>query len=206
MKIKALPFEELNLSKCPDGLIPAVIQNDSTLEVLMLGYMNREAYEKTLAEGRVTFYSRTRSTLWTKGETSGNSLNVVSLHVDCDVDTLLIRVNPIGPTCHTGARSCFYQEGDSAEGFIRQLQSVIQQRHAEMPEGSYTTKLFNKGVGKISQKVGEEAVETIIEASAGNYDAMVPEAADLIYHLLVLLEATGKSIADLEEELVRRHS
>ncbi len=206
MEIKSIPYGELNLSKCPDGLIPAVIQDDRTLEVLMLGYMNQEAYEKSLAEGRVTFYSRTRSTLWTKGETSGNFLNIKSVSVDCDNDTLLIRVIPIGPTCHTGARSCFRQDGDTSEGFIRMLQTVIQERHAEMPVGSYTTKLFNKGVGKISQKVGEEAVETIIEASAGNYDAMVPEAADLIYHLLVLLEATGKSIADLEEELVKRHS
>ncbi len=203
---KTTPFSELNLSKCPDGLVPAIIQDDTTLEVLMLGYMNEEAYNKTIETEHVTFYSRTRSTLWTKGETSGNFLNLKSIHIDCDADTLLIRVEPIGPTCHTGARSCFYQESDSAEGFVRKLQSVVQQRHAEMPEGSYTTKLFNKGVGKISQKVGEEAVETIIEASAGNYDAMIPEAADLIYHLLVLLEATGKSISDIEEELVKRHS
>ncbi|MFR9620646.1 MAG: bifunctional phosphoribosyl-AMP cyclohydrolase/phosphoribosyl-ATP diphosphatase HisIE [Rikenellaceae bacterium] len=206
MEIKSVPFAQLNLSKCPDGLIPAVIQDDRTLEVLMLGYMNQEAYEKSLAEGRVTFYSRTRSTLWTKGETSGNFLNIKSVSVDCDSDTLLIRVIPIGPTCHTGARSCFRQDGDTSEGFIRMLQSVVQERHAQMPEGSYTTKLFNKGVGKISQKVGEEAVETIIEASAGNYDAMIPEIADLIYHLLVLLEATGKTIGDVEEELVKRHS
>ncbi len=206
MKIQSIPFAELKLEKCPDGLVPVIIQDDRSLEVLMLGYMNQEAYEKSLEEGRVTFYSRTRSELWTKGGTSGNFLNIVSIAVDCDSDTLLIRVIPIGPTCHTGARSCFNQNGDTHEGFIRVLQSVIQQRHAEMPEGSYTTKLFNKGVGKISQKVGEEAVETIIEASAGNFDDMVPEAADLIYHLLVLLEATGKSIADIERELVERHS
>ncbi len=201
-----MKFSDLKLEKCPDGLVPVVIQDDRSLEVLMMGYMNEEAYDKSVAEGRVTFFSRTRQQLWTKGETSGNYLNVVSISPDCDFDTLLIRVIPIGPTCHTGARSCFRQDGDTTEGFIRVLQSVIQQRHAEMPQGSYTTKLFNKGVGKISQKVGEEAVETIIEASAGNYDAMVPEAADLIYHLLVLLEATGKSIADLEEELTKRHS
>ncbi len=206
MKINSIPFSELELSKCPDGLIPAIVQDDRTLEVLMLGYMNEEAYNKSLETGLTTFYSRTRQTLWTKGETSGNSLFIKSIHVDCDADTLLVRVDPVGPTCHTGARSCFYQEADSAEGFIRKLEGVVQKRHEEMPEGSYTTKLFNKGVGKISQKVGEEAVETIIEASAGNYDAMIPEAADLIYHLLVLLEATGKSIKDIEEELVRRHS
>lgn len=201
-----MKFSDLKLEKCPDGLVPVVVQDDRSLEVLMVGYMNEEAYDKSVAEGKVTFFSRTRQQLWTKGETSGNYLNIVSIAPDCDFDTLLIRVIPIGPTCHTGARSCFYQNGDTTEGFIRVLQSVIQQRHKEMPQGSYTTKLFNKGVGKISQKVGEEAVETIIEASAGNYDAMVPEAADLIYHLLVLLEATGKSIADLEDELTKRHS
>ncbi len=199
-------FEELDLSKYADGLVPAIVQDDRTLEVLMLGFMNEAAFKKTVETGLVTFYSRTRQTLWTKGETSGNSLNLKSIHVDCDADTLLVRVDPIGPTCHTGARSCFYQEADSAEGFIKKLEGVVQQRHADMPEGSYTTKLFNKGVGKISQKVGEEAVETIIEASAGNYDAMIPEAADLIYHLLVLLEATGKSLKDVEAELVKRHS
>ncbi len=206
MDNKTISFTDLDLAKYADGMVPAIVQDDRTLEVLMLGFMNEEAFNKTVETGLVTFYSRTRQTLWTKGETSGNSLNLKSIHLDCDADTLLVRVDPIGPTCHTGARSCFYQEADSAEGFIRKLEGVVQQRHAEMPEGSYTTKLFNKGVGKISQKVGEEAVETIIEASAGNYDAMIPEVADLIYHLLVLLEATGKSISDIEEELVKRHS
>ncbi len=206
MESKIIKFEELDLSKYADGLVPAIVQDDRTLEVLMLGFMDEAAFNKTVETGLVTFYSRTRKTLWTKGETSGNSLNLKSIHVDCDADTLLVRVDPIGPTCHTGARSCFYQEADSAEGFIKKLEGVVQQRHQEMPEGSYTTKLFNKGVGKISQKVGEEAVETIIEASAGNFDAMIPEAADLIYHLLVLLEATGKSLSDIEEELVKRHS
>ncbi len=201
-----IAFSSFDLTKYADGLLPVVVQDDKSLEVLMVGYMNEEAYNKTIETGLVTFYSRTRQTLWTKGETSGNSLNLKSMHVDCDSDTLLVRVDPIGPTCHTGARSCFYQEEDSAEGFIKKLQGVVQQRHAEMPEGSYTTKLFNKGVGKISQKVGEEAVETIIEAAAGNYDAMIPEIADMIYHLLVLLEATGKSLKDVEEELVKRHS
>ncbi len=206
MESKNITFGDLDLSKYADGLVPAIVQDDRTLEVLMLGFMNEAAFNKTVETGLVTFYSRTRQTLWTKGETSGNSLNLKSMHLDCDADTLLVRVDPIGPTCHTGARSCFYQEADSVEGFIKKLEGVVQQRHADMPEGSYTTKLFNKGVGKISQKVGEEAVETIIEASAGNYDAMIPEAADLIYHLLVLLEATGKSLSDIEEELVKRHS
>ena len=188
MEITAKPFEALDAAKQADGLIPAIIQDARTLRVLMLGYMNREAYEKSLSEGRVTFYSRTRRRLWTKGE------------------TLLIRAIPHGPTCHTGAASCFDGAAAGPEGFIRYLQGVIQRRHAEMPEGSYTSKLFDRGVNKIAQKVGEEAVETVIAAVAGNRDAMVYEASDLIYHLLVLLEATGCSIANLEAELARRHS
>ena len=206
MKIKAKPFAELDSAKQADGLIPAVIQDDRTLQVLMLGYMNSEAYEKSLAEGRVTFYSRTRGCLWTKGETSGNYLDIVSVTADCDDDTLLIRVIPHGPTCHTGAKSCFAGAAPETEGFIRYLQSVIRGRHAEMPEGSYTSRLFDRGVNKIAQKVGEEAVETVIEAVAGNREAMIYEASDLVYHLLVLLEATGCSVADLEKELARRHS
>ena len=203
MKITAKPFSELDAEKLPDGLVPAVIQDDRTLQVLMLGYMNREAYEKSLTEGRVTFYSRTRQCLWTKGETSGNFLNVKSIVKDCDDDTLLIRVVPVGPVCHKGTKTCF--GGRENEGFIGELQSVIQQRHREMPEGSYTTKLFTKGVKKIAQKVGEEAVETVIEAVANNNTDVVYEASDLIYHLLVLLENQGLSIADLEEELAERH-
>lgn len=206
MKITAKPFTELDTTKQPDGLIPAIIQDSQTLQVLMLGYMNREAYEKSLAEGRVTFYSRTRKCLWTKGETSGHWLDIVSVAADCDNDTLLIRVIPHGPTCHTGSKSCFGAAVPETEGFIRYLQSVIQGRHAAMPEGSYTSKLFTRGVNKIAQKVGEEAVETVIEAVAGNRDAMIYEASDLIYHLLVLLEATGCTIADLERELARRHA
>ena len=203
MKIEAIPFEELAVGKQADGLIPAIVQDDRTLQVLMLGYMNREAYEKSLTEGRVTFYSRTRQCLWTKGETSGNFLNVKSIVKDCDDDTLLIRVVPVGPVCHKGTKTCF--GGRENEGFIGELQSVIQQRHREMPEGSYTTKLFTKGVKKIAQKVGEEAVETVIEAVANNNTDVVYEASDLIYHLLVLLENQGLSIADLEEELAERH-
>ena len=188
MEITAKPFEALDAAKQADGLIPAIIQDARTLRVLMLGYMNREAYEKSLSEGRVTFYSRTRRRLWTKGETSGNYLDIVSVTAD------------------TGAASCFDGAAAGPEGFIRYLQGVIQRRHAEMPEGSYTSKLFDRGVNKIAQKVGEEAVETVIEAVAGNREAMVYEASDLIYHLLVLLEATGCSIANLEAELARRHS
>ena len=200
---KMISFDELNLEKCADGLLPVVVQDAATLKVLMLGYMNREAYEKTLAEGRVTFYSRTRNTLWTKGETSGNYLNVVSMYLDCDKDTLLIKANPIGPTCHRGTTSCF--DTPESEGFIRHLQTVIQQRHRDMPEGSYTTKLFIKGVKKIAQKVGEEAVESVVEAVDGNRDRFIYEASDMVYHLLVLLEQMGCSIEDLERELQLRH-
>ena len=145
MKIEAIPFEELAVGKQADGLIPAIVQDDRTLQVLMLGYMNREAYEKSLAEGRVTFYSRTRQCLWTKGETSGNRLDIVSVAADCDRDTLLIRAVPHGPTCHTGTQSCFGEAVPETEGFIRRLQAVIRQRHAAMPEGSYTARLFTRG-------------------------------------------------------------
>ena len=189
-----------------DGLMPVIVQHAVSGEVLMLGYMNPEALDKTIESGKVTFISRTKQRLWTKGETSGNFLNVVNIAPDCDNDTLLIRVIPHGPTCHTGSKTCFGEAVPETEGFIRYLQSVIRGRHAEMPEGSYTSKLFNRGVNKIAQKVGEEAVETVIEAVAQNREAMIYEASDLVYHLLVLLEATGCSIADLEKELARRHS
>ena len=211
-----IQFEELDSTKNSEGLIPAIIQDDTTLAVLMLGYMDKEALEKTQKEGRVTFYSRSRGRLWTKGETSGNYLDVVSIARDCDSDSLLIRVNPHGPVCHTGTVSCFADEAvrqavaagekeTRTEGFIRELEQVIRQRHRDMPEGSYTSRLFSRGVPKIAQKVGEEAVETVIEAVAQNRDAMIYEASDLVYHLLVLLEATGCSISDLEKELERRH-
>ena len=198
-----IQFDELNGTKNAGVLIPAIIQDDRTLAVLMLGYMNREAFDKSMAEGRVTFFSRSKQRLWTKGETSGHFLQIVSVAADCDSDTLLIRVIPQGPTCHTGTKTCFGADGP--EGFIRELQSLIQQRHREMPENSYTTALFNKGIRKIAQKVGEEAVETVIEAVAGNREAMLYEASDLVYHLLVLLEASGCSIADIERELEKRH-
>ena len=198
-----IPFDEFCLEKCADGLLPVVVQDAATLKVLMLGYMNREAYEKTVAEGRVTFYSRTRGELWTKGETSGHFLMVESMYVDCDKDTLLVKANPIGSTCHRGTTSCF--DTPDSEGFIRKLQSVIQQRHRDMPEGSYTTKLFIKGVKKIAQKVGEEAVESVVEAVDGNRDRFIYEASDMVYHLLVLLEQMGCSIEDLERELELRH-
>lgn len=198
-----LKFDDFKLEKCADGLLPVIVQDAVTLKVLMLGYMNREAFEKSMAEGRITFYSRTRNRLWTKGETSGHYLNIESVYADCDGDTLLVKANPIGPTCHRGTTSCF--DTPEAEGFIRHLQSVVQQRHREMPEGSYTTKLFIKGVKKIAQKVGEEAVESVVEAVDGNRDRFIYEASDMIYHLLVLMEQMGCSIEDMERELALRH-
>lgn len=198
-----MTFDDFNLEKCADGLLPVIVQDATTLKVLMLGYMNREAYDKTAKEGRVTFFSRTRNTLWTKGETSGHFLLVKEMYADCDSDTLLIKAEPIGPTCHRGTTSCF--DTPESEGFIRHLQSVVQQRHRDMPEGSYTTKLFIKGVKKIAQKVGEEAVESVVEAVDGNRDRFIYEASDMIYHLLVLMEQMGCSIEDMERELALRH-
>ena len=198
-----MKYEEFNLSKNADGLLPVVVQDCETLKVLMVAYMNKEAYEKTCETGKATFYSRTRGALWTKGETSGNFIEVVNMYLDCDNDTLLLMGRPVGPTCHRGTVSCF--DTPDNEGFIRHLQGVIQGRHAQMPEGSYTTHLFTKGVNKIAQKVGEEAVETVIEAIDGNRERYLYEASDLIYHLLVLNEQMGFTIADMEAELASRH-
>ena len=198
-----MTFDDFKLDKCADGLLPVIVQDDNTLKVLMLGYMNREAFEKTVAEGKVTFFSRSRSCLWTKGETSGNFLNVVAMYPDCDMDTLLVRAIPDGPTCHRGTTACF--DTRENERFMGTLQACIRQRHKHMPEGSYTTHLFTKGVNKIAQKVGEEAVETVIEAVDGNKERFLYEAGDLVYHLLVLCEQMGMGIEDLEEELAKRH-
>ena len=194
---------KLDFNKNSDGLIPVIIQDNATLKVLMLGYMNEEAYNKTTQDGIVTFFSRTKGRLWTKGETSGNFLKVKSIEIDCDNDTLLIRVRPVGPVCHTGNVGCF--NNDSTEGFIRKLEKIIQQRKRDMPEDSYTTYLFNKGVNKMAQKVGEEAVETVIEAIDSNDERLLYEASDLIFHLLVLLTSKGYGISDLEKELEKRH-
>ena len=198
-----MKFSDFKLEKCADGLLPVIIQDADTLKVLMLGYMNEEAFNKTLDTQLVTFFSRTRQTLWTKGETSGNFLHVVDMFADCDADTLLIKAHPDGPTCHRGTTACF--DTRENEGFIGTLQACIQQRHRDMPEGSYTTHLFTKGVNKIAQKVGEEALETVIEAIDGNKERFLYEAGDLVYHLLVLCEQMGFSIKDLEEELAIRH-
>ncbi len=196
----------MNFSKSPDGLVPAIIQDNTTGKVLMLGYMNQEALTKTKAEGRVTFFSRSKQRLWTKGEESGNFLNVVSMAEDCDQDTLLIKVNPVGPTCHTGADTC-WNESNTADDilFLKTLQDFIDLRKKEMPEESYTTSLFKKGTRKIAQKVGEEAVETVIGAMANDDENLIYEGADLLYHLIVLLTHKGYRIDDLARELKKRH-
>ncbi len=189
-----------------NGLVPVIIQDNFTQKVLMLGYMNQEAYDKTVAENIVTFYSRTKNRLWTKGEESGNFLHVVSIANDCDNDTLLIKVNPVGPVCHTGADTC-WNEQNQAIGypFLQQLGNVIKERKNASADTSYTAQLFAKGINKIAQKVGEEAVETVIEAKDNNDDLFLNEAADLLFHYMVLLEAKGFTLADIEQVLKQRH-
>ena len=199
-----IKFEDFNLSKCADGLLPVIIQDSVSMKVLMLGYMDREAFEKTVESGKVTFYSRSRGQLWTKGETSGHFLLLKEMYIDCDGDTLLIKAQPVGPTCHRGTESCF--DTPSEEGFIRKLSEIVQGRHREMPEDSYTTRLFIRGVKKIAQKVGEEAVESAIEAVDGNRSRFIYEASDLMFHYLVLLEEMGVTLEDIEKELLFRHT
>ena len=198
-----MKFSDFKLSKNSDALLPVVVQDSVTLKVLMVAYMNSEEFEKTVQTGKATFYSRSRAALWTKGETSGNYIEVVAMYPDCDNDTLLLMGKPVGPACHRGTTSCF--DTPENEGFIRKLQGVIQQRHRDMPEESYTTYLFNKGTNKIAQKVGEEAVETVIEAIDDNKERYLYEASDLIYHLLVLNEQMGFTLKDIENELASRH-
>jgi phosphoribosyl-ATP pyrophosphohydrolase/phosphoribosyl-AMP cyclohydrolase len=195
-----IDFEKLN------GLVPAVVQDNQTQKVLMVGFMNPDAVNKTLETGKVTFFSRTKNRLWTKGEESGNFLNVVSMLIDCDNDTLLVKANPVGPVCHTGADTCF-DEKNTKGGvqFLSFLQDLIEKRKLEMPEGSYTTSLFAKGTRKITQKVGEEAVETIIGAMANDDENFLYESADLVYHLMVLLTHKGFRIEDIAVELAKRH-
>lgn len=189
------------------GLVPAIIQDAVTRNVLMLGYMNAEAYQKTLDTGKVTFWSRSRNCLWTKGETSGNFLDLVSIKVDCDNDTLLVRVNPHGPTCHKGTDTCWAEDNDlNPILFLSELQDFIDRRHEEMPEGSYTTSLFQKGVNKMAQKVGEEAIETVIEATNGTSENLIYESSDMLYHLIVLLTSKGLRIEDIARELAKRHN
>ena len=198
-----MEYSDFNLEKNADSLLPVIVQDATTLKVLMLGYMNREAFEKTVKEGVVTFWSRSRKCLWTKGETSGNFLHVVEMFPDCDADTLLVRARPDGPTCHRGTPSCW--DTPEEEGFVRSLSALIQGRHQALPEGSYTTKLFLKGPKAIGKKVVEEAGEAVIEAVDGNRDRFIYEASDLVYHLLVLMESMDVSLSDLEKELSFRH-
>ena len=193
---------KIDFSKTTDGLVPVIVQEYNTLKVLMLGYMNQAAYEKTQKENRVTFFSRSKNRLWTKGETSGNYLNVKNIQLDCDNDTLLIQAAPNGPTCHTGATTCFKDE--KPKGFVYTLQSTIASRIDNNERDSYTNQLYQKGINKVAQKVGEEAVELVIEAKDNNLDLFKNEAADLLYHYLILLKTKGLKLEDIEKVLKER--
>jgi phosphoribosyl-ATP pyrophosphohydrolase/phosphoribosyl-AMP cyclohydrolase len=194
-----MDFTKLN------GILPAIIQDADTNRVLMLGFMNEEALEKTRADGLVTFYSRTRARLWTKGEESGNFLKVKEIIEDCDQDTLLIKATPVGPVCHTGSDTCFREDNRRGSDFLFTLQELIHSRREEMPENSYTSKLFSEGINRIAQKVGEEAVELVIEAKDADNNRFLNEAADLVYHLMVLLASRGYGIQDVAHILEERH-
>jgi len=191
----------INFSK-GSGLVPVIVQDNNTLQVLMLGYMNAEAFEKTKADNKVTFFSRSKNRLWTKGEESGNFLEVKAIQIDCDNDTILIKAKPAGPTCHTGSTSCFKEE--TAKGFVYDLQDTINQRIDDNDEKSYTNSLFQRGINKVAQKVGEEAVELVIEAKDNNDDLFKNEAADLLYHYLILLKAKNIRFEDVEYVLLKR--
>ena len=196
----------IDFEKC-GGLVPAIIQDADTKTVLMLGYMNQEAYEKTLSTGLVTFYSRSRQCLWTKGETSNNFLHLVDIKVDCDNDTLLVKVHPDGPTCHKGTDTCWGEENEASPLlFLSELSNFIEKRHQEMPEGSYTTSLFRDGLNRMAQKVGEEALELVIEATNGTNERLVYAGSDMLYHLIVLLTHKGLRIEDMAAELRERHN
>ena len=193
-----------NFSKNTDGLIPAIIQDAITKSVLMLGYMNQEALDITQETGNITFYSRSKKRLWTKGEESGNFLELINLKIDCDQDTILIQANPKGPTCHKGTDSCWGEKNESQFGFLTELEKIISQRKNNNDDNSYISSLFKKGINKIAQKVGEEAVETVIEAKDENSELFLNESADLLFHYLILLNAKGFSLKDVEEILVNR--
>lgn len=198
--MKEIVFKKMN------GLVPAIVQDDRTGKVLMLGYMNQEAYEKTLSTGLVTFFSRSRQTLWTKGETSGNLLHLKSIAVDCDGDTLLVKATPDGPVCHTGTDTCWGETNSASPlAFLSELQDFIEKRHEEMPEDSYTTSLFRDGLNRMAQKVGEEALEAVIEATNGTNDRLIYECSDMFYHLIVLLTSKGLRIENVARELQERH-
>lgn len=197
---------KIDFNKC-GGLVPAIIQDATTKTVLMLGYMNEEALQKTQETGLVTFFSRSRQCLWTKGETSGNCLHLVSIKSDCDNDTLLIQAHPDGPTCHTGTDTCWGEENrPNPLLFLSELSDFIEKRHKEMPEGSYTTSLFKDGLNRMAQKVGEEALELVIEATNGTNDRLIYEGSDMLYHLIVLLTGKGLRIEDMARELMERHN
>ena len=193
-----------DFSKTADGLIPAIIQDNTTKKVLMLGYMNAAALETTKTLGKVTFYSRSKERLWTKGEESGNFLNVVSVHLDCDQDSLLIYVNPEGPTCHKGTDSCWGEKNEDPLAFLNELETIISQRKEANDSDSYVASLFRKGINKIAQKVGEEAVETVIEAKDDNAVLFLDESADLLFHYLILLQAKGYTLKDIVKTLKNR--
>ena len=203
----------IDFNKNNDGLVPAIIQDVTTKNVLMLGYLNEEAYEKTVATQKVTFYSRTKNRLWTKGEESGNFLNLIEIKNDCDNDTLLISVKPEGPTCHKGTDTCWGEENEPQFGFLSKLENIIENRKKQSetkPEerqekDSYVVSLFDSGINKIAQKVGEEAVETVIEAKDQNDDLFLNESADLLFHYLILLQAKGFTLKDITEVLEKRH-
>ncbi len=195
---------QIDFEKSADGLVPAIIQDAATGKVLMLGYMNREALDKTLADNKVTFYSRSKKRLWTKGEESGNFLLLQDLKVDCDSDTILIKANPVGPVCHTGADTC-WNEVNNSNDFLARLESIITDRKNNPSDKSYTSQLFAKGINKVAQKVGEEAVEVVIEAKDDNDELFLNESADLLYHYLVLLQAKGFTLADVIKVLKERH-
>ena len=196
----------IDFNKC-GGLVPAIIQDATTTAVLMLGYMNEESLKKTEETGLVTFFSRSRQCLWTKGETSGNYLHVVSIKSDCDNDTLLIQAHPDGPTCHKGTDTCWGEENkQNPLLFLSELSDFIEKRHQEMPEGSYTTSLFKDGLNRMAQKVGEEALELVIEATNGTNERLIYEGSDMLYHLIVLLTSKGLRIEDMAAELMERHN
>ena len=196
---------EIDFSK-DNGLVPAIVQDATTMNVLMLGYMNQDAFDKTMETGKVTFFSRSKNRLWTKGEESGNFLELVSIKNDCDKDTLLVKVNPMGPTCHTGTDTCWKEENKQNYGFFSTLEDVITERVANKDtKKSYVASLFSKGINKVAQKVGEEAVETVIEAMDNNDELFLYESADLLFHYLMLLQAKGFTLKDIENELKGRH-
>ena len=197
---------KIEFNKNGDGLVPAIIQDSKTKNVLMLGYMNEEAYQKTLETSKVTFYSRTKRRLWTKGEESGNFLKLVNLKIDCDQDSLLIQVNPVGPTCHKGSDTCWDERNAQAYGFLSQLEDIIQDRKDNKDnEDSYVSSLFKKGINKIAQKVGEEAVEVVIESKDNNEELFLNESADLLFHYLILLKAKGHELDTVVKVLEARH-